>query len=347
MDSTHQPLVSVIVPAYNGERYIGDTLASVFAQTLRDFEVIVVDDGSTDGTTAALAPYESNVKYVFQQRSGQSATRNHGAALARGKYLAFLDHDDCWEPTYLERTVMYLEGRSQVGLVAVAHRMITEAGKRSRRIGGKRTRGEAYSIASLVAGDAETIINPLIRNDVFRRSGGHDPSFSQVGDSDLWLRLPSLTRMHYLPEPLLLYRLHPGNTSKNVVDNAREWLRVLDKFEAAHPRHTLELAPLLKKKRALHLLRLGRELLARSPHTDEDIHEAQRALLRSLRFDPRLPRTYPYLLLSRLPGVRSLYPSLRRWELRIREARVALRAEDPPVSKHGWMADHAGESLRP
>ena len=347
MPSLRPPLVSVIIPACNGERYIGDTMASIGAQTRRDFEVIVVDDGSTDDTAAVLRSYRTSLEYVLQPRSGQSVARNRGAALAQGKYLAFLDHDDCWEPAYLERTVAYLEGRSDVGLVAVAARTITATGRRSRRIAGKGSAGEEYSVASLVGGDAETIINPVIRTEVFRRSGGYDPSFSQAGDSDLWLRLPFLTRMCYLAEPLLLYRLHPGNTSKNVVDNAREWLRVLDKFEAEHPQHARELAGLLAKKRALHLLRLGRDLLARSPRARNDLRDAQRSLLRSLRFDPRQPRAHLYLALSLLPGLRSLYPTWRRRELRLRETLIALRSDAGTEAERTLSPDHAGVSLRP
>lgn len=341
-----QALVSVVIPAHNGERYIAETVASVLDQAHGDFEVIVVDDGSTDGTAAALAPYRSRLQYVFQPAAGQSVARNRGADLARGRYLAFLDHDDCWEPAYLARTVAYLEERSEVGLVAVAARMITATGRRSRRVRGKRSAGNEYTVASLVAGDAETVVNPVIRRSVFHRSGGYDPSFSQAGDADLWLRLPFLTRMHYLPEPLLLYRLHPGNTSKNVADNAREWLRVLDEFESEHPEQAAELAGVLAAKRALHLLRLGRDLLARS-NGRQNLREARRGLSRSLRFDPKQPRAYLYLALSRLPGLRTLYPGYRRWELRLREARLALRSEDRPAPPRSLLADHTGTSAHP
>lgn len=95
--------ISCIVPVYNGAAYIGEALNSILGQTLRPFEVIVVDDGSTDSTAEIVAEYHQTVSYVYQENAGPAAARNRGIALARGDFLAFLDADDVWHPEKLAR----------------------------------------------------------------------------------------------------------------------------------------------------------------------------------------------------------------------------------------------------
>jgi len=96
------PAVSVVIPVYNGERYLGEAVESVLAQTYDDFEIIVVDDGSTDGTVSVAEGFGDRVTIVSQERGGAGAARNRGCALARGRFLAFLDADDLWLPNKLE-----------------------------------------------------------------------------------------------------------------------------------------------------------------------------------------------------------------------------------------------------
>src|SRR5436190_1570422 len=103
------PQVSVIVPAFNAGRTISAALASVFAQTYRDFEVIVVDDGSTDDTAARIAEWGDRVLYVRQPNGGPARARNTGIGRSRGRLVAFLDADDVWLPEKLERQVAYFD----------------------------------------------------------------------------------------------------------------------------------------------------------------------------------------------------------------------------------------------
>ena len=93
-----QPLISCIVPVFNGERYLGEALDSILAQTYRPLEIIVSDDGSTDGTAAVVASYGECVKYLWQVNAGEAAARNLGSSAAGGHFLAFLDADDLWHP---------------------------------------------------------------------------------------------------------------------------------------------------------------------------------------------------------------------------------------------------------
>src|SRR4051812_17019821 len=109
MNPTQAPSVSIIIPAYNSERYLRASLQSVLEQTYRDYEVIVVDDGSTDGTKAAVLGVEGSIRYIYQSNQGPSAARNTGIAAARGDFICFLDADDSWTPDKLAIQVEFME----------------------------------------------------------------------------------------------------------------------------------------------------------------------------------------------------------------------------------------------
>lgn len=106
-----QPLISCIVPVFNGERYLWEALESIFAQTYRPIEVLVVDDGSTDGTGAVAASYGSRLRYLWQPNAGPAAARNRGLEAARGEFVAFLDADDLWHPEKLARQMARFAAR--------------------------------------------------------------------------------------------------------------------------------------------------------------------------------------------------------------------------------------------
>ena len=112
----NRPAVSVVVPIHNGERYVQEALDSVFAQTFRDFDVVCVDDGSTDRSLQLLEPYRSRLKVISQRNAGQSAARNRGVHASTGRYLAFLDQDDRWYQHKLAQQVALLENRNGVVL---------------------------------------------------------------------------------------------------------------------------------------------------------------------------------------------------------------------------------------
>jgi glycosyltransferase involved in cell wall biosynthesis len=115
-----QPLISCIVPVYNGELYLGEAIHSILAQTYRPLEVIVVDDGSRDGTYDVAANYGDRLRYVRQANAGPGAARNHGLNLARGEYVAFLDADDIWHPEKLMRQMDRFRARAELQ-ISVTH----------------------------------------------------------------------------------------------------------------------------------------------------------------------------------------------------------------------------------
>src|SRR5437870_3978845 len=110
------PRVSVVIPLYNSVDYIGEAIESAVAQTFRDFELIVVDDGSTDGSASVVRGFGDAVRYVYQTNAGVSVAMNHGMALSKGELIAFLDNDDVWVPWKLERQVTFLDRKPACGL---------------------------------------------------------------------------------------------------------------------------------------------------------------------------------------------------------------------------------------
>src|SRR5262249_2428536 len=110
----HHDLISCIVPVFNGERYLREALDSILAQTYQPLELIVLDDGSTDGTAALVAGYGERIRYLWQANAGEAGARNRGLSIAQGEFVAFLDADDLWHPEKLRRQLARLHDRPEL-----------------------------------------------------------------------------------------------------------------------------------------------------------------------------------------------------------------------------------------
>jgi hypothetical protein len=229
--------VSVVVPAYEAAASLPETLGSVAAQTYRDFEVVVVDDGSTDGTgEVARALFEehgfSRAQVVVRGRepgsfSNAGLARNAGIAEATGEHVAFIDADDVWRPDKLERVMDRFA--SDPTLIAVSHdERITRSGEPAGlyRTG---TRLPLYWYLLLL----DNCLSPsgtVVRRDKLEEAGGFSPhrEHNSVEDLWLWLRLARLGRFEFIHEPLGEYRIAPGGLSRNADLQASAKLAVID-----------------------------------------------------------------------------------------------------------------------
>ena len=201
------PLISCIIPVFNGVRYLGEALDSILAQTYRPIEIIVIDDGSTDGTGELVARYGDRIRYFRQNNEGAPTARNAGLSAARGAFVAFLDSDDLWHPDKLERQVARFEARPELDL-CVTHLQrfwIPE-------LETERKRFQDHRFAEVLPGYITQTL--LARRNVFESVGKFNTS-RRVGDPmDWFLRAAEQgVVMELLPDLLVYQRMHESNFS--------------------------------------------------------------------------------------------------------------------------------------
>ena len=213
------PNISVIIPVRNGRNYINEAISSVLDQSFQDFEVVVVNDGSTDGDYDSLSLIDSRIRVLHLAGCGVSTARNHGMRLARGELIAFLDADDVWFPGKLQAQVNYMQAHPEVGVVFGGF-LRWEAGP-----GGKfppavaltkncevHSRREAarsgWLYSRLLMGLLVGMNTAMIRRSVIGAIGGFNTSLHQAEDCDFWLKASRVAEMHALDGPVALYRIH-------------------------------------------------------------------------------------------------------------------------------------------
>ena len=212
----NNPLVSVITPVYNTQAFIGPTIESVMNQTYANWEMLVIDDGSTDATQERIEEYlsDSRIKYLYQKNQERAVARNHGLRRATGKYVAFLDADDLWLPDKLKVQVKYLEARPQTGLCFTRYRLIDSKGRLLGTPPGTPVSGEDQ-FYHLLRGRFVANSAVLVPRWIFEEVGLFDETLPVFGaeDWDMWLRIARRYLIHQIDQPLMLYRIHEGNTA--------------------------------------------------------------------------------------------------------------------------------------
>ena len=262
------PTISVVIPAYNVARYIGETLRSVFAQTFTAYEVIVVNDGSpdTEEFEVALAPYIDRIHYIKQENRGASAARNEGLRAARGEFVAFLDADDLWLPNYLDEQLGFMN--SQDCDLICADAMIfgdsTEAGQTYMEAVMETAPplGE-ITFLDLVSAERSLITSGVVtRRKLIFEVGLFDEALRNAQDFDLWLRLVRHgARLAYQRRVLLRYRSRPDGLTGNTINSHRRELRIFDKIEQSYdlsPVEREEVLAVIRDRRALLQYELGK-----------------------------------------------------------------------------------------
>jgi glycosyltransferase involved in cell wall biosynthesis len=197
--------VSVVIPLYNAAEVIAETLQSVLAQTWTDHEIVVIDDGSTDGSADVVRTFGGSVRYHRFDNAGVAKSRNRGISLSRGKYVALLDHDDLWDPTKLEKQVQVLEARPEVGLVYTGIVHV----ERNGRLRPKFPTGPSSRFYQLfVKGFGPTPSAAMLRRSVIEQAGGFDERFGSAGldDHEFWPRIAQHCEIALIDEPLTFHR---------------------------------------------------------------------------------------------------------------------------------------------
>lgn len=233
------PRVTVVTAAYNGEQFLERTLRSLQAQSFRDFEALVIDDGSTDGSAAIVESFarrDPRIRLLRQQNEGIAKALNHGVREARGELIAFLDHDDLWHPDKLVRQVREFDRSDAVGLVGCYSTLIDEDGRNLGWRFGTSAKGDVYRemlSCDLVGGGSVALLRRAAVDEVgFFDS---DPRISGRSDWDMWLRIVRSWEYVGIEEVLVGYTRCPTNYSRDYEKMLAAGEAVLAKAAAIDP----------------------------------------------------------------------------------------------------------------
>lgn len=222
-------LISVIIPVYNGEKTIRETIESVLNQTFLDFELIILNDGSQDSTLDVVSSIQdSRLKVFSHPNAGLAASRNRGTFHAVGEYISFIDADDLWTPDKLETQLKALQDNPEAAVAYSWTNYIDESGQFLRRGGYLTANGDVYA-KLLVVDFLENGSNPLIRRQALIQVGGFDESLSAAEDWDILLRLAAQYSFVAVPYPQILYRVSANSMSAHVVRQETACLKVLER----------------------------------------------------------------------------------------------------------------------
>lgn len=243
------PTASIVVPAFDVANTVAETLDALLAQTFKDFEIIIVDDGSTDMTHMALAPFaqDPRIRIIVQRNRGLAGARNTGIDAARGRYIGFCDADDIWEPTKLAVHVDHLMHRPEVGISYSGSALVDSGGLHLGLAQRPRLRGitPAYVFKRNPIGNGSSAV---IRRDVFcdiayrPRSERHrdwyfDETFRQSEDIECWMRIALATDWEFegVEGLLTCYRINASGLSSATDQQFRAWERMVAKLSAGYP----------------------------------------------------------------------------------------------------------------
>ena len=282
----------MVIPVYNGEKHVREALESVFAQTFHDYEIICVDDGSTDRSHEIVKSYGEKVVYCRQENGGPSSARNKAIDISRGEYIAFLDQDDLWYPDKLEQQVGFLRRNPDVAMVhsninislddVVVHNGL-EIGKRQ------------YSdsvFEELCMGNFINSITVVVRRTILDRTGCFDESFRLAQDYDLWLRVAAEHKIAFQDEILGEYRLHGGNSSKGNLGVIKDDINILNKIRSMYPALVSNIPD--GKVNARYYQKYY--MLGYGHFCNYDLVEARKYFLKALRMKKTSLRTLTYII---------------------------------------------------
>lgn len=218
MAARSTPTVSVIIPTYNRAALIGKAISSVLVQTYKDFELIVVDDGSSDETVDVITSFrDERIVFLRQENRGRSAARNRAIAVSRGRYVAFLDSDDEYLDHKLEQQVAYMDAHPAIGMVYTSAHCIDEQGQLLRHSYVASVAGNIYKEIAFFQPVTITLPTVMVRREVLSEVGLFDEAMERFEDTDLWRRIAKKFQVGVIRQPTCNLRTHSGNvlTSQN------------------------------------------------------------------------------------------------------------------------------------
>ena len=257
------PKVSIIIPSYNRAEMLVECLESVFIQTFTDYEVIVVDDGSTDNTEDVLKPYRERITYIKHENKGNAAARNSGLDVAKGELIAFLDSDDLWLPHKLMKEVEYLDQHPDVDMVCANGTFFG-----SLKFAGKKVVPDKRAIplekdgVTLKAIFTRSSLRPsamVLRKHVIEGTKGFDPDFKVCVDLDFAFRVLMKYKVIFINEPFFKMRKHDDHVSGDSERRTLFNIKAIEKLLREYPEaRTLIGEKLINRRLAYRYYRLGK-----------------------------------------------------------------------------------------
>lgn len=278
--------VSVIIPTHNRAKFLDSAVTSVLNQTFQDFEIIIVDDASTDDTPQVVRQFkDERIKYIrHEANQGGSSTRNTGIANSSGEYIAFLDDDDEWLPKKLKLQVELMENSPpDVGGVYTGHTNIDSSSGKRVGVWIPQKRGNIFH--ELFTGNwVGTTSSVLLRKECFEKAGLFDKNLPSFQDYDMWIRISKLFEFEYIKEPLVKYSVHQNKISTNL-DGIRQGMEIMLEKYGKYPG--------VRKNLGSGYLSLGVEYCY-----SKNTVKGRRAFLKAIRLYPFEIRCYFNLFLS-------------------------------------------------
>ncbi len=304
-----QPKLSVIIASYNHQDYIAETLRSLEEQTFEGFEIIIVDDGSTDNTVEVAKSTQSRAQIHTQENQGVVAARNRGVSMAKGRYICFVDSDDVVLPERFAKQIALLEDDSELGLVFADALIIDSQGVKI---------GKFSDVYPVVPGDVAQMlamhycftpmITVMVRKDVLRKTGPFEKP-GPISDYMKWIEVAHISKVHYDPEPLGCWRRHGASTSKqaNKVKSYAKTRAALKRILRKYPRLQAEIGKKIVKRYSRSYFLTAFWLAA-----DGNVRRARKYYCKAVKLYPRSFENWGGLILTCFPA-RNLVTKLHRY----------------------------------
>ena len=291
------PKVSIIIPCYNASATIWETLDSLYEQTFKNFEIVIVNDGSTDESASIIECYTNKfnrrLNLITQTNQGQTVAKNVGIRNSSGQFIAFLDSDDIWAPEKLECQAFLMQSNLDMGLSYTNAYKINEMGVKTDTITASPLYRENCFDRLLLRNNI-VASSVMIRREMIDQVGFFDESLEACENWDLWIRIARVAPIDFIDTALTFYRIHQGNMSKNIDKMRRSRLKIIDKhlpLQNNNP-HLLE-----QRRNALFFAHMT---FAKAHMENTDLKEARRELLKAARMRPTETICYQLYLKSLL-----------------------------------------------
>jgi glycosyltransferase involved in cell wall biosynthesis len=300
------PAVSVIIAVYNCADYIVDSVESALAQTFRDFEVIVVDGGSTDGTVEQLQPYLDRIKFMVQTGKGVANARNEAIKASRGDYIAILDADDKWLPRKLEVQMSYLREHPEIGLLfSDEYYYEADGSYRGRWFKGRVEIYTGYVFDKLFENNFVGALTTVAKRECFEKVGYFNERLFYAEDTEMWLRIAKEYQIGYIDEPLAVCRFRPESRSLEFEKHYRMKTGILLSMLKKYPDYFQDNPDVLKIGLSNHYFKFGYRYFEAG-----SLSAARKQFSLALKYKPFDLKTWIYRLACCLPP--AFLPPLKR-----------------------------------